>query len=163
VLSAAWPWVQQPVRDVRPEIVGTASLAGMVVTADAAKAPQRARVTVTGGSLVSPRVTVTGDDGRFVMAGLAAGHYSLAADKTGYLRMNYGATRPSQQGTPVVTTDGQPVTGLVIALPRGAVIAGTVTHSSGEPEPDVSVAALYCGRRAEKAGPPHWRLRWRSP
>jgi hypothetical protein len=65
---------QAQVRDVRREIVGTASIAGTVIGADAAKAPlRRARVTVAGGSLITPRVAVTDDSGRFVMGGLAAG------------------------------------------------------------------------------------------
>lgn len=132
------------VRDVRREIVGTASIAGTVIAADASKTPlRRARVTVTGSSLISPRITVTDDSGQFAMAGLAAGQYTISADKSGYLRMNYGATRPSRLGTSVVLADGGQVAGLSIALPRGAVIAGTVTNGAGEPEPDVQVTALY--------------------
>ena len=135
---------QAQVREVRREIVGTASIAGTVIGADAAKAPlRRARVTITGASLIAPRVTVTDDRGRFVMAGLAAGQYTISADKSGYLRMNYGATRPSRLGTAVVLVDGEQAAGLSIALPRGAVIAGTVTNGAGEPEPDVQVTALY--------------------
>jgi hypothetical protein len=135
---------QGQVRDVRREIVGTASIAGTVTAADAAKAPlRRARVTITGSSLVTPRVTVTGDSGEFAMAGLAAGQYTISAQKSGYLRMNYGATRPSRLGTSVVLADGGQATGLSIALPRGAAISGTVTNGAGEPEPDVEVTALY--------------------
>jgi hypothetical protein len=134
----------QQVRDARRETVGTASIAGSVVRADDMKTPlRRVRVTITGGALVSPRVTVTDDSGRFVMSALAAGQYSITADKTGYLRMNYGATRPARLGTSVVLADGQHAAGLTIAMPRGAVIAGTVTNSAGEPEPDVQVTALY--------------------
>lgn len=134
----------QQLRDIRRETAGTASLAGTVASAEVDKLPLRlVRVTVTGGSLVSPRVTVTDDNGRFVMAGLAAGQYSISADKPGYVKMNYGATRPARQSTPVVLADGQRAGGLVITMPRGAVSAGTVTNGAGEPEPDVRVSALY--------------------
>lgn len=137
------------VRDARREIVGTASIAGTVTGTDAAKAPlQRARVTVTGGSLISPRVTGTDDSGRFMMGGLAAGQYTISAEKPGYLKMNYGAAQPARLGTPVVLSEGKQAAGLSIALPRGAVMTGTVTNSAGEPEPDVQVTAL------------HWQ--WRS-
>ena len=137
----------EQVRDVRREPVGTASLAGTVFSADEPRTPlRRVRIIVTGGALVGPRITVTDDNGRFAMGALAAGQYSIAAEKSGYLKMNYGATRPSRLGTSVVLTDGQNATGLTIALPRGAVIAGTVTNSAGEPEPDMEVTAL------------HWRL-----
>jgi protocatechuate 3,4-dioxygenase beta subunit len=136
--------VHAQVRDVRREVVGTASITGTVIGADTAKTPlRRARVTFTGGALVAPRVTITDDTGRFVMTGLTAGQYTISADKTGYLRMNYGATRPSRLGMSVVLADGERATGLSIALPRAAAISGKVTNGAGEPEPDVQVTALY--------------------
>jgi hypothetical protein len=132
------------VRDVRREVTGTASISGTVTTADTARTPlRRVRVTVTGGSLVSQRLTVTDDSGRFVFAGLGAGQYQLSADKSGYVRMYFGAARPARLGTSVVVAEAERVDGLSIALPRGAVIAGTIRNSAGEPEPDVRVTALF--------------------
>lgn len=132
------------VRDPRREVPGTASIEGVVVATDEPRVPlRRARVTVTSGSLVSPRLTITDDTGRFVVDGLPSGQYSISAEKSGYLKVNYGATRPGRLGTSVVLADGERALGLSVALPRGAVIGGTVTNSVGEAEMDVQVTTLF--------------------
>ena len=137
------PIPQGPPRDLRHEASGTASLSGTVIAADRTKTPlRRATITVTGAALLSPRVAVTDDDGRFVMGGLAAGQYAVAADKTGYLKMNYGATRPSRQGTSIVVIDGQRAAPVTIALPRAGAISGTVTTAAGDPVADAIVSLL---------------------
>ena len=123
--------------------VAQSSLVGAVTTSGPSPRPLRlARVTVTGGSLVSPRIAITDDDGRFIVDGLPAGQYSLAADKPAYLKMNYGASRPSRQGTSVVLADGQQRSGITIRLPHGAAITGTVRNTAGKPVPDANVTAI---------------------
>jgi len=143
MIAIVFAVTQQPARDARGEARGTGSLAGSVTTNDLSPRPLRlARVTVTGGSLVSPRIAITDDNGRFVVDGLPAGQYSLAADKPAYLKMNYGASRPSRQGTSVVLADGQQRSGITIRLPHGAAITGAVTNAAGEPVPDAYVTAI---------------------
>lgn len=142
-IAIAFVTTQQPARDTRREARGTGSLGGTVTTSDQSPRPVRlARVTVTGGSLVSPRIAITDDDGRFIVDGLPGGQYSLAADKPAYLKMNYGASRPSRQGTSVVLADGQQRSGLTIRLPHGAAITGTVRNAAGKPVPDANVTGI---------------------
>ena len=135
--------VQQPPRGSPTETPGTASIGGVVTSADAPKQPLRyATVTLKSGALVSPRVTQTDDAGRFLFGGLGPGLYSLDAEKPAYVGMNYGATRPRRQGTSIRLADGQTVTDISIALPRGAVVTGTVVNSKGEAVADAPISTL---------------------
>ena len=45
---------------------------------------------------VSGRTTITRDDGTFVFEGLPTGQYALAAVKSGYIGLQYGATGPGR-------------------------------------------------------------------
>jgi hypothetical protein len=152
MLALATLSAQTPTRELQRPRSGTSSIAGIVTRADGPKAPlRRARVTVSGSTLTAPRIDTTDDSGRFDIGGLPAGEYSVSASKPAYLAMNFGATRPKRQGTSVVLGDGQRVTNIAIALPRGAAIAGTVTNAAGEPLSNVYVnllhRALYNGER----------------
>src|SRR5262245_28510936 len=144
VLTVVTVSAQQPARDRQRPRAGTASIAGVVTRADGPKGPlRRARVTVTGGGLVTPRIDTTDDNGRFEIGGLPSGEYSISASKAAYLAMNYGASRPNRQGTAISLGDGQRAGNIAIALPRGAVIAGTVTNAAGEPMSSVYVSLLH--------------------
>lgn len=140
VVAAAM--AQTPVRDVRSEPTGNAVLGGIVTAADGRTPLQRATVTLRGGSLLSPRIAITNDKGRFAFSSLAPGDYTLSATKAGFVTMNLGAARPRRQGTPVALAPGQQATNLAIALPRGAVIAGRVTDAIGDPMNGVAVDVL---------------------
>jgi protocatechuate 3,4-dioxygenase beta subunit len=61
--------------------------------------------------------------------------------------MSYGANRPAgpywvEPGQPVELKDGQTLDKLVIALPRGGILAGRVTDENGEPLARVQVYTL---------------------
>ena len=132
---------QQP-RDKQRPTTGTARIMGVVVTADREARPlRRTRVTIAGGSLVGSRMTVTGDDGRFVVDGLPSGRYSVFASKEGYVGMGAGAERPGRPGSGVEVRDGE-AQNVRIALPRGAVITGVVTEPNGEPATGVNVTVM---------------------
>lgn len=132
---------QQP-RDKQRPTTGTARITGVVVTADREARPlRRTRVTIAGGSLVGSRMTVTGDDGRFVLDGLPSGRYSVFASKEGYVGMGAGAERPGRIGSGVEVRDGE-AQNVRIALPRGAVITGVVTEPNGELATGVNVTVM---------------------
>ena len=134
---------QAPQRDVRvAPAAATGTIKGVVTTADAQPRPlRRVRVTVTGPAVQPPRVFVTGDEGTFVFDRLPAGRVTLMAAKDGYVTMNYGAPRPGRPGTMVQLAGSQTID-LALRLPRGAVIAGTITDVDGLPAAGVQVVAL---------------------
>lgn len=133
---------QPPVRDIRPVVAGPpVTIAGVVMSDEGRPRPlRRARVTITGSGLHIPRTAITKDDGTFEFGGLPAGRYALTAQKDAYVAMAYGAARPARPGRAVVLKPGERQT-LMMALPRGAVITGTITDADGQPAQGVQVTA----------------------
>jgi len=132
---------QTPARDVpaAPVPAGSGLLAGVVV--DVEKKPlRRASVSVSGDMRLN-RTTVTDDAGRFVFGGLPAGRFTITASKGGYPPMSYGASRPYRTGSGVLLKEGQQVSNIVLTLPKGAVMTGTVFDDRGQPMPAVPVMA----------------------
>jgi hypothetical protein len=108
---------------------GTGVISGTVVSDETPPRPVRTvRVTLNmTGRAGFPGKTVTTDDaGRFQFDGLPAGRFNLQAYRPNYVRMNYGARRPDRPGTPVPLADAEQKSGLVITIPRGGVITGTI-------------------------------------
>ena len=91
------------------------------------------------------RVMVDGD-GQFFFGGLAAGTYTIAAMKPGYLRGAYGSARwergPASPWAQIVVRAGESRPPLKIALWRPATISGAVTDERGEPVVGVTVRAF---------------------
>ena len=125
-------------------VAGTASIAGVVVTDDAAARPiRKALVSMTGaGRGGAANVVVTDDSGRFVLSALAGGRYQLTASKPGYVNASYGATRPGRPGTPVQLAEGQQLSSITIRMARGAVVTGTIFDQNGEPLPSARVTLM---------------------
>jgi len=146
-----------PQRDTRALAAAeaTGSIVGRIVTLDAQPRPlRRARITIGGGSLPNPRTTISADDGTFAFERVPAGRFTLVAAKEGYVPMNFGATRSGRPGTTVAVADGLP-TRVELRLPRGAVIAGTVTDIDGQPAAGVRVNVFT--RRFVATGPTEYR------
>ena len=145
---------QAPVRDARPSaVVGTATVSGVVVSADAPSRPlRRARVTLNGQGLEMGRTAITADDGSFSFDRLPPGRFMLGAFKDGYVPMSSGATRTGRPGTGVQVAEGQAVR-VSLRLPRGAVITGTIVDVDGLPSQGIAVTALahrYVGSQGER-------------
>lgn len=120
---------------------GTARLAGRVVAADSGQPLGRAQVTLTGdGRLV--RVATSDRDGRYTFTNLPAGRYTLAATKTGYLRLEYGQRRAFEIGRPVSLSAGQKLVDVDLPLPRGAVITARVLDDRSRPVAGARVRAM---------------------
>lgn len=85
---------------------------------------------------------MTTSDGRFVFRNLDPGEYALSATKPGYLRGEFGASRPAASSRRLVIAAGQRRRDVVIRLWRHAAIVGTVIDEAGEPLIGVSVTAL---------------------
>jgi len=117
----------------RPQVPqGTSTITGRVLTADSGRPVKRARVFVSGGGR-GANTTTTDDQGRYSIASLAAGNYTVTASKAGFVDAVYGQRRPLQPGTPVQVADGQAVGAIDLRLTRGGVITGHVADEDGEP------------------------------
>ena len=87
-----------PQRDTRiMPTSGSGTIVGIVTTDDAQPRPlRRARVTVMGTAIETPRTVISADDGSFSVTALPVGRFTVTAAKDGYVPMAYGATRQSQ-------------------------------------------------------------------
>lgn len=110
---------------------GTGVIAGRVLAADTGRPIKRARVVVTGGG--RPHATTTDEQGRYKIAGLPAGNYSITATKTGFVDGVFGQRRALRAGTPIALADNQQVSDADVKLARGGVITGHVFDEDGEP------------------------------
>jgi hypothetical protein len=120
---------------------GSASIRGVVVSADAQAAPIRRAIVTISGEAMPGQSAVTDDGGRFVFGGLAAGTFTVSAAKAAYLPGSHGARRPGQAGSPIALGEGQRVD-VRIPLARGGVLGGVVRDPRGNPRPGVQVGAL---------------------
>jgi hypothetical protein len=130
-----------PPRDRAPAAKGTASLRGRVIAAGTTTPLRRAQVAVVAAEGTARFTTTTNGEGRYEVLELPAGRYTITVNKGGYVSLQYGQRRPFEAGMPVTLSDGQVLTGVDVALPRGSVIAGRVTDEFGEPVAQAQVSA----------------------
>lgn len=130
---------QQP-RDGRAPAPGTASLSGVVVTADATAAPVRRAIVEVGGVAM-----LTDDEGRYAFNRLPAGTYFVLATKAGFLPASFGSRRPAGPGVGVDVRDGQQMTGVRLKLFRGSVLTGMVVDQFSRPAAGTEVRAFRDG------------------
>ena len=131
---------QQP-RDARAPAVATARIAGVVVDDSEGRPLRRARVTLSGAEIEWARTVITADDGTFAFEGLPPGGYTVTGAKDGYVPTAFGASglwRPGRR----VYTNTPDARRVVLRLPRGSVITGTVLGPDGEPAPNIVVSVL---------------------
>lgn len=121
---------------------GTAVLRGFVMAADTGAPIRRAQVRVSASEAQDTRITATDEQGRFELKELVAGRYTVTASKGGFVTLQYGQRRPGERGTPVDLPAGQTLEKVVIGLPRGSVIAGSIVDEFGEPLTGAQVSVL---------------------
>ena len=92
--------------------------------------------------LREPRSTVTDLSGRYEIADLPAGRYTVTASRAGFVTISHGQTRPNEMGRPVELGDGQTVERINFSLPRGAAITGRIVDEYGEPVAGASVQPM---------------------
>src|SRR4029079_1495920 len=111
-------------------------IAGVVVTTDGTPQPVRRAIgELSGGPLALSLNAITDDEGRFEIADVPGGRFTISASRASYVTIAYGAAVPGRVGVPLVVEAGQRVTGIRLVLARGAAIAGTVRDADGEPMP----------------------------
>src|SRR5688500_350931 len=128
--------VRRPSRDVgglRPDRVATAAIGGRVTAADSGMPLRRVEITATAANNETfPRATITDDDGRYELTGLAPGEWRLTTLKTGFISQQFGQRRPFGPAPPIAVSDGQRFTA-DFALTRASAINGRVFDELGEP------------------------------
>ena len=120
---------------------GTGRILGRVVSTDSGAPLRRAQVRLTAPE-IGVKTALTDAEGRFEFRELPAGRFTLNASKSGYVSVQYGQTRPFEQGRPIELADKQVVDKADVAMPRGGVIAGRIVDEFGDPLPDALVSAM---------------------
>ncbi len=144
---------------------GSGVISGDVSTSEggAVTPLRRALVTISGTGLVGSRQAVSDDAGHFVFDGLAAGRFTITAEKPAYLKTYYGSRRPGRPpSTPIVLAERQQITDLNVAVLRGAVIDGTVRDENGRPVPSAQVTSQLVALKDGERGvtPARGTLDW---
>jgi hypothetical protein len=140
----AAPRMQAPPRDAAASApaTGTARIRGRVVAADTGLPLRRAQIRVTATDQRINRSASTDAEGRYEIAELPQGRYSVFVSRNGYVALQFGQQRPFEPGRPLELGDGQLMDRLDFGLPRGGVIAGRITDELGEPMAGVRVQAM---------------------
>ena len=129
----------QPPRDRPTTATGTAVIRGHVFDAASGRPLKKAQVRAASPELRENRLTITDNNGAFELKNLAAGRYQLTANKGAFVSLQYGQTRPFEQGRPLEVRDAQLLEKIDFSLPRGAVVTGRVVDEIGEPTSDAQV------------------------
>ncbi|HLY20016.1 MAG TPA: carboxypeptidase-like regulatory domain-containing protein [Bryobacteraceae bacterium] len=125
-------------------------VSGVVVNAATQAPVAGARITIAPIERREERLPfVTGQDGRFLFAGIPQGKYELMAQRRGFLTAIYGA-RPNLSMA-LVTGPGRNTDSLVLPLSPPAIISGRVMDDGGDPIGQANVqllsATIESGRR----------------
>jgi hypothetical protein len=119
-----------------------AKIQGAVVASDDGRPLRRVIVRVSAPEMREPRSTTTDLSGRYEIADLPAGRYTVNASRAGFVSISHGQTRPNEMGRPIEVRDGQTVERINFALPRGAAITGRVVDEYGEPVAGASIQPM---------------------
>ena len=139
-----------PPRDTTAEKKGTAVVRGKVVNAEG-RPLRRVQLRLSGDAIPDGRTTSTNGEGRFEIAELPSGRYTLNASRAGYLGVAFGQARPGEVARPIELADAQVFANADFVLQRTALITGHVFDEAGEPLAGANVLTLqmrfFNGRR----------------
>src|SRR6266850_513993 len=139
---------QPPARDLPAQKdSGTAIIRGRVVAADSGVPLRNARVALGAISNIPP--VFTANDGRFVFAGLAAGHYFVSARKAGYTPTTFGQRRPDLPPMPIDLEAGSVFRDAELRMPRSAAISGRIVDEFGDP---LELTTVVASRIVQRQG-----------
>jgi hypothetical protein len=133
---------EQPPRDgQRAAPTGSARISGRVVARDTGRGVSRAHVSVSSEALDKPRSVRTDGRGRFDIAELPEGRYTLSAHREPYVYAVWGQRRPYAAGKKIDLGPRQHLESIELHLWQGGVITGRVVDGTGEPVAGISVEA----------------------
>jgi len=155
-----------PARDTPPAAAGTAVIRGRVLVAGALRQDSgqadrplsRVEVRAACAPLKVNKAVLTDGDGRYEIADLPAGRYTVSFSRANYVRASYGQRRPLGPGAPIDVANGQIVTRVDAALQRTGVIAGRILDEFGDPMTGAMVVPMRYmfingERRMQRLGP----------
>jgi hypothetical protein len=125
----------------RGQVQGTASIRGLVTSADTNSPVRRAQVRATSPDTRSARLGTTDADGRFELRDLPAGRWTISAAKGGFVTQQFGQRHPFESVDPIDLADGQRFTAN-FTLSRGSAITGRVSDEFGDPITGARVQVL---------------------
>ena len=139
--SAGEPMMMPGLGGPRQLKTGSGRILGRVVSTDTGGPLRRAQVRLTAPE-IGVKTALTDAEGRFEFRELPAARFTLNASKSGYVNVQYGQTRPFEQGRPIELADKQVLDKADVAMPRGGVISGRIVDEFGDPLPDALVSAM---------------------
>jgi hypothetical protein len=121
---------------------GTATIRGRVV-ADGSNTPlSRVQIRLNASDSTAGKTAVTDRNGRFELAELPAGKFTVSASKANYVGISYGQTRPRGLGKTLELAEGQTIANMNFTMQRTGVITGRILDEFGDPVVDVMVMAM---------------------
>jgi carboxypeptidase family protein len=139
---AASALAQAPARDA-PPASGTAVVRGRVLADGATPRPlSRVEVHAIAAPLKINRGAMTDADGRYEIADLPAGRYTISLARANYVRASYGQRRPLGPGAPIDVANGQTVRLDDVVLQRSGAITGRILDEFGDPATGALVSPM---------------------
>jgi len=134
----------------------TASIKGLVTSADTGAPVRGAEVRLSSRGSYNRLVTTDGD-GSFRLSDLPAGEYRLTVSRTGFTSLVFGQRRPLEAPSTINLAEGESFTAN-LALTRGGAIRGRVIDQFGDPIAGARVQVLRSRmasgqRRLQSMGP----------
>ena len=129
-------------QDRRDPDVGTAVIQGRVMRADTGQPLRRAQIRASAPGVPRVRFASTDGEGRFTLAAVPAGTWTLTASLAGFVTQTLGQRRPFEVVDPIEIEDGERFAAADFALPRGGAISGRVYDESGDPVAGIRVQAM---------------------
>lgn len=132
---------QPPARDT-PMPAGTAVIRGRVLVAGADRPLSRVEVRAVCTPLRVNKAVLTDVNGRYEIAELPAGRYTVSFSRVNYVRASFGQRRPLGPGAPIEIANGQLVTRIDAAMQRAGVVTGRILDEFGDPVTGVQVMPM---------------------
>lgn len=114
-------------------------LEGQVVSGSTGSPLKHASLRLTPSGPIAPGGTRTAftsstdNEGKFVMENVDPGTYTLSAERSGYIRQQYGARSANSGGTPLKLASGQSMKDLLFKMVPQGMVFGKVVDDDGEP------------------------------
>jgi hypothetical protein len=128
-----------PARDTASPATGTAVIRGRVAALGADRPLSRVEVRAVCAPLKVNKAVLTDGNGRYEIADLPAGRYTVSFSRANYVRASHGQRRLLGPGAPIDIANGQVVTRVDAALARSGVITGRIVDEFGDPITGVQV------------------------
>jgi hypothetical protein len=139
-LAAAQPQSTQPAAQTAEEKAKKqATLQGQVLNLVTGEPVRKGSLTLQPESGGTNLKAVTDNEGKFTIENIDPGRFTLAGERQGFVKQNYGARRPEGPGTTIELKTSQTLKDVVLKLTPQGVIAGRVLDDEGEPVSGVMV------------------------